>query len=211
MKSSLIFTVAVGMLSLIGSVGCSSNARPGVPTSAAARTEPEVMLVWVGHSTAQRLEGGSWKRVPEFDYEFTVVQRRYHDHWESTKDMHRRHPGYDLSAGPRDQTYSFSINYAPAAPDGKVSGSIWSTLGDGQITTDHEFRKGQIEIAADVSSFAPFNTYRITQDYRYETGELREVVELLKKKPEGEQQWVRNDEEAKLFAVRKFDAPPTSR
>jgi hypothetical protein len=64
--------------------------------------------------------------------------------------------------------------------------------------------------AANVSSLAPFNTYRITQDYRDEEGKLVELVELFKKKGDAEQPWVKNnEEEARLFRVRTFDGPPT--
>jgi hypothetical protein len=193
-------------------VGCAGPARPTVPLSAAERPTPVVTLVWLGKGKAQRMEGKEWKRIPSFDYEFSVVQRRYTDHWESIKEMHRRHPDYDGSAGPRDITYAFNIDYQATQPDGRVTGTIWSTLGDGQITTDREFRRGQLELtAANVSSFAPFNTYRITQSYQYEEAKLTEVVELLKREKGTDVAWVRNDEEAELFGQKPFPAPPTTR
>jgi len=176
------------------------------------RPAPDLTLIWLGRGEATRLEGGQWKRSPEFDYEFSVVQRRYGERWESVKELHRRHPGYDGSAGPRDQTYTFEIAWAPPTAEGVVRGKIWSTLGDGSLDTDREFRRGKIEIAADISSMAPFDTYRITQDYQYEQGRLVELVELVKKGTGGpEKEWVRNQEHAELFGARQFEAPPTRR
>jgi hypothetical protein len=168
----------------------------------------EIHQVAMGSQVPATSATPQWQRIPEFDYEFSVIQRRYGGRWESTKEMHRRHPSYDLSAGPRDQTYSFNIEWSTPANE-PVVGTVWSTLGDGTLRTDREFRKGILEIAANVSSFAPFNTYRITQDYRYEEGKLVELVELFKKKGDAEQPWVKNEEEARLFSVRTFDGPPT--
>jgi len=86
-----------------------------------------------------------------------------------------------------------------------ASSKITSSLGDGLGHTGLEFRTAQMEMRPDVSRFAPFDTYRIEQTYRYETGELDEVVSLLK----GEQPWVRNREHATLFAPHQFTAAPT--
>lgn len=211
MSSIRIMAFVLGAAALTAGCG-GGGGRPSLPLSTEPRPEPQLTLVWVGRGVAHRFEDGAWKRIPDFDYEFQVVQRRYGDRWESVKEMHRRHPDYDRSAGPRDQSYSFQIRFDPAQADGQVKGAIWSTLGDGAMATDREFRKATIEIDADVSSHAPFDTYRIQQDYRYEQGVLSETVLLLKKKGgSGERVWVRNEEEAKLFAVRTFDAPPTTR
>ncbi len=183
--------------------GAGCHSAPYVPLSAAPAPEPLATLLWVGHGTAERNEGGRWVRIPEFDYEFSVEQRRYADHWESIKSLRRHHPGYDKSAGPRDQTLYFSLSFAPRAPGVEIG--IQSSLGKGRGHTDPEFRKASLELAADVSRFAPFDRYRIDQHYDYERGALQETVQLL----DGDKVWVRNTEEATLFAPHAFEAPPT--
>ena len=55
---------------------------------------------------------------------------------------------------------------------------------------------------------APFDTYRITQAYRYEEAALDEVVELFRSGAT-ETPWVRNTEHAVLYAVHHFEGPPT--
>jgi hypothetical protein len=186
--------------------GCGSPAQ-WVPLSSDAPREPEATLVWVGRGECERYEEGRWARAPEFDYEFSVEQSRYADRWESVKTMRRLHPDYDGSAGERLQTYFFHMDYAAPDEEGRVRSRITSSLGAGEGTTDCEFRSAVLEIRADVSSYAPFDTYRITQSYRYEEGRLSETVELN----EGESPWVRNREEAALFARHTFAEPPTRR
>jgi hypothetical protein len=173
----------------------------------ASGVEPGVLvtLVWVGRGEAERFEGGAWRRTPQFDYEFSVEQRRYAGHWDSVKTMRRRHPDYDGSAGPRVQTYSFRIELAQGAKPDEASYRVRSSLGHGVGQGDAEFRNAVLEIDADISMFAPFDRYRITQHYRYEEGKLSELVELN----DGATPWVRNREEAVLFGERSFEAPPT--
>lgn len=164
-------------------------------------------LVWVGRGEAERQDAGTWVRVPEFDYEFSVVQRRYATEWISTKTLRRLHPDYDGSAGPREQVYSFRIQYA-AAQDGTLTSQVESTLGNGAGTADREFRESRLEMQADVSAFAPFDAYRILQHYQYEEGTLTETVELVD--TETSSTWVRNQEQARLFGERTYDAPPSA-
>jgi len=58
--------------------------------------------------------------------------------------------------------------------------------------------------AEGVSRFAPYNRFRITQEYRYEAGELRETVELYKVDGDGrEYPFARIDEEARMFRPRE--------
>jgi hypothetical protein len=203
----LRFSIFV-LVCVLFALGCGGSA-PSLPLSARAFAEGEPTLVWVGRGEAERYEDGVWSRTPSFDYDFLVLQRRHADHWESIKEMHRRHPEYDESAGPRDQTYHFRIDL-PAA----VSGAgpfpleVRSTLGDGSGTTDAEFRRALLTIRADVSSMALFDTYRITQDYRYEDAVLNETVELFEA-GSPETPWVRNTEHAVLYAVHHFDGAPT--
>ena len=192
--------------------GCSHNGPPIVPLSPAPSPEAPVTLVWVGAGEAERLEGGAWRRIPAFDYEFSVVQRRYADHWESVKSLHRRHPDYDGSAGPRDQTMYFHVDYAAPAEDGSVAAKLAASLGSGAGTTDREFRHTVLELRADVSRFAPFNTYRIEQSYGYATGTLDETVALEKREKDGTlTPWVKNHEKARLFGHRSFDEAPSRR
>lgn len=197
---------------LAGSLGACGSAPRVLPLSAHAFEEGEPTLVWVGHGEAERFDAGVWSRAPSFDYDFVVVQRRHADHWESVKEMHWRHPDYDGSAGARDQSLHFRIDLPdPSGPTAEeVPFDVVSTLGQGSGVTDPEFRRAVVTLRANVSSMAPFDTYRITQTYRYEDAALDEVVELLRRGSEGaEAPWVRNTEHAVLYAVHHFDGAPT--
>lgn len=204
-------TIRAGLLvaTCLAAFGCSA-AVPAVPIENGPPASPVLTLVWVGRGEAERLEGGKWRRVPEFDYDFSVEQRRFATHWESVKSMRRRHPAYDGSAGPRAQTMFFNIGFAEGEGS-NVKVSIASSIGEGRGTTDREFREAVLEMTPDVSSFAPFDTYRITQHYGYEAGTLGETVELFKKAALGspEKPWVRNREVASLFSTQKFEHAPT--
>lgn len=201
-------TRALPSFSLLLLAACGASAAPALPLATGAPEEPNLTLVWVGFGEAERLVDGEWRRSPAFDYRFTVTQRRYADRWESVKELHRTHPDYDGSAGPRDQSYYFRLDFVSTDGD-QVLAEIASTLGDGEGRSDREFREGRLELRPDISSFAPFDTYRITQHYDYEAGELRELVELLDHDGEREVPWVRNQEHATLFAPHRFDHPPT--
>lgn len=193
-------------LAVLVLMGCSGPAVGVLPTREGPAPTPDAVLVWVGSGEAERMTAGAWERVPEFDYEFTVEQRRFADHWESAKHLIRRHPGYDGSAGPREQTMFFRLELGPRQGQA-VAVTIASSLGDGAGHTDPEFRAAALTMHPTVSRFAPFDTYRITQSYLYETGALVEQVELTK----GAAPWVRNKEQARLFAPHRFDHPPTVR
>lgn len=187
--------------------GCGASA-PWVPLRAGAPAEAELTLVWVGRGECERLEGGAWVRHPEFDYDFSVEQRRMGDRWESVKSMRRLHPAYDGSAGERAQTYFFHLAWERPETDGVLRARLTSTIGHGEGTTDREFRRAELNFTADgVSSMAPFDRYRITQTYDYEAGRLTETVELNK----GAAAWVRNHEVATLYAAHRFDRAPTVR
>lgn len=62
--------------------------------------------------------------------------------------------------------------------------------------------------ARGISRFAPFNRYRIAQQYRYEEGELLEVVKLFKRKGTTDTPFMRSEERAGLLAPHRFDAAP---
>jgi hypothetical protein len=194
------------LMTLLCLVGC-AGAKPWLPLAETAGPAPELTLVWVGRGECERLEAGAWVRRPEFDYDFTVEQRREGDHWESVKSLRRRHPAYDGSAGDRSQTYYFRVDYAAPDAQGQLPSKLTSTLGNGDGLTDREFRAATLDFKADVSSLAPFDRYRITQRYEYEAGRLVELVELNK----GAQPWVRNHEVATLFGARSFEGAPTRR
>lgn len=191
---------------LVTLAGCAGAASTGaLPTEVGPPKTPDLVLVWVGHAETERLDGDTWQRAPSFDYEFTVEQRRFADHWESIKHLKRRHPGYDGSAGPREQTMFFRVELGDVDSEGKLAVSVASTLGGGKGRVDREFRSATLELAADVSAMAPFDTYRIAQQYDYGGGELRETVAL----DDGNKPWVRNREVATLFAPHRFDKAPT--
>ncbi len=195
----------LSLLSLLPVAACHrAPATPHGMTLGLATAQPRATLVWVGHGKAERFSAGTWHRVPAFDYEFSVEQKRYPDHWDSIKTMRRHHPDYDGSAGPRVQVYTFRLGLS--ATNTEATYSIVSSLGEGTGHGDLEFRNAVLDIRADVSRFAPFDRYRITQHYQYEAGRLTELVELS----DGASPWVRNHEEAALFGPQTFASPPTT-
>lgn len=193
----------------------SANAAPAasnIPASDAPFAASQTTLVWVGTGKAAVLVNGTWQRAAGHDYEFAVTQRRYGSHWESIKTQHRRHPGYDGSAGPRDQAHYFRVDFPPSGTAADAGFRLSSSLGSGDAQLDREFRIGKMEFdARDVSVFAPYNRYRITQRYEYELGELLETVELFKKSGAAEVPFMKIEERAELFAPRRFDAAPNKR
>lgn len=199
---------ALAVLALLPVVAaCGGPLAPTLPSREGPPARADLVLVWVGYGEAERLEQGAWRRIPAFDYELTVEQHRYADHWESVKSMRRRHPLYDGSAGPRDQTMFFRVDLGAVAADGTVPLAIVSSLGRGEGAADRRFSASSLVFHPDTGSFAPFDTYRIDQRYRYDGGTLEETVSLDK----GSVHWVRNHERATLFAERTFSAPPTVR
>jgi hypothetical protein len=204
-----VAAVAVVAALAVLAAGCKPRRPPATPAgmTLAAGPPPGLLatLVWVGRGEAERFEGGAWRRIPAFDYELSVEQRRYADHWDSIKTMRRRHPDYDGSAGPRLQVMAFRIELFPGERPGTARYELVSSLGKGTGHGDAELRESVLDIKADVSFFAPFDRYRITQHYQYEAGRLDELVELN----DGDSPWVRNHEEATLFGAQRFAEPPT--
>jgi hypothetical protein len=122
--------------------------------------------------------------------------------------MHRIHPDYDGKAGEREQTMFFEIDFSNK--EGKVTSKITSSLGSGTGQSDDEFREQIIEFSADnISSFAPYNAYRITQHYKYEDGELLETVELYKLENGVETPFAKIEEKAFIFRPTKLKSSPT--
>ena len=60
-----------------------------------------------------------------------------------------------------------------------------------------------MEFSPDISRFAPFNAFRITQKFSYEDGRLRETVEIFKKKGGQENPFMKMEEEADIFVPMK--------
>jgi hypothetical protein len=199
----------LALAALLTIAGCKPRRPPAAPAGVtlAAGPAPGLLatLVWVGRGEAERFEAGAWRRIPAFDYEFSVEQRRYADRWESIKTLRRRHPDYDGSAGPRLQVMAFRLELFPGERPGSARYQLRSSLGNGQGHGDAEFREAVLDIDADVSMFAPFDRYRITQRYQYESGRLQELVELN----DGAEPWVRNREEAVLYGEQRYAEPPT--
>ena len=149
--------------------------------------------VFVGHGHAFRFVKGSWVPFPEYDYEFSVVERRFSDHWEAVKEIHRLHPRYDGWAGPRDQTIYFRVRTSPAA-DGGLDLTVEGTLGAGK---GHEKPGGGIVLEltpAEKGWFVPFDTIRIRQDQGSANGRVAEVVELF---------WRRNGREVPFMKMQE--------
>lgn len=165
-------------------------------------------IVWVGSGISYIYLDGEYVRSESNDYSFEVVQRRYGNTWKSIKNMHRIHPDYDGKAGEREQTMFFEIKFSQQ--DNQIVSKITSSLGSGTGVSDNEFREQSMQFSAEgVSSFAPYNHYRITQDYQYEEGMLLETVELFKLKDGIETPFAKIQEKAYIFRPSKLDGAPT--
>ena len=78
-------------------------------------------------------------------------------------------------------------------------------LGKGTGYSDSEFRNLIVELMPKcISTFAPFNTYRITQSYQYEEGFLKESIEIFKKKSGREEPFMKIEGEAMIFTFQKL-------
>lgn len=158
--------------------------------------QPVSTRILAGKGESFKFANGNWVRIPSYDYEFTVLQRIYEDGWESIKEVHRRHPEYDGMAGERDQTLHFIVKLSEL--DGETQGlKVESTLGKGRGFADRSLNYIVIEFTPEISRFAPFNIYRITQ----KIGEQRvsETIELFKKKSSKEIPFMKMVEEAVIF------------
>jgi hypothetical protein len=111
-------------------IACSSFRSTLPPTDVPPRPALS-SRVFVGYAQAFHFRDGNWVRVPEYDYEFLLLERRYADRWEVIKEIHRRHPRYDGRAGPRDQTLYFLVRTSPAA-NGGLDLAVEGTLGAGK-------------------------------------------------------------------------------
>ncbi len=178
--------------------GCSAGPS-ALPLTDAPPPVPLSSVVFAGHARAWRFKSGAWVVAPEYDYDFLVLETRYPDHWESVKEIHRRHPKYGGWAGPRDQTLYFSIRKTPAA-DGGADLVATSTLGNG---TGHEKKEGEgVVLELDYAKkgwLVPFDSIRIRQEHPARSGRLRETVELYSKKKGEEVPYMKMEEEGLVY------------
>ena len=176
---------------------CSSG-RSALPlTEGAASETPLASSVFAGRGRAYRFEGGAWRPDPAYDYEFTVLEKRFAGRWEAVKEIHRRHPRYDGRAGPRDQSLYFSVTASPC----EASGSdllVDGTLGRGKGRETAEGIELEIE-AREKGWFVPFNTIRIRQRLEASSGRLEETVELLSRKGGKEVPFMKVEEEGTVY------------
>jgi hypothetical protein len=159
--------------------GCSSMTS-SLPLTDVPPPAPASSSAFAGHAVAFRFAEGMWVAAPEYDYDFLVLERRFSDHWEAIKEIHRRHSKYDGRAGPRDQTLYFRVRMSPAA-DGGHDLVVEGSLGRG---SGHEKAGGGLVLelaSAQKGWFIPFDTVRIRQERPASEGRVQETVELLSK------------------------------
>ncbi|MBX2876020.1 MAG: hypothetical protein KTR30_28120, partial [Saprospiraceae bacterium] len=207
MKASILFfgTIITSLL-----ISCGTTQQQGIPTSdQLPQITDNYSIVWVGSGESFLFKQGKYIRSESNDYAFEVVQRRYGNSWKSVKNMHRLHPDYDGKAGPREQTLFFGIDFKKEGAG--ITSSIRSTIGGGKGQSDTEFREQSMELEVEgISSFAPYNTIRITQHYQYEKGQLLETVELFKRKDGKEFPFAKIEEKAMIFRPTLLTTAPTT-
>lgn len=178
--------------------GCSSSTSP-LPLTDVPPPAFSSSSVFAGHARAFRFVKEAWIAVPEYDYDFVVLERRSADRWETVKEIHRRHPKYDGRAGPRDQTLYFLVRTSPA-PDGGIDLVVEGTLGRG---SGHEKPGGGgvvLELASSRKGwFIPFDTIRIRQERPAVEGRFQETVELLAKKDGREVPFMKMEEDGLVY------------
>jgi hypothetical protein len=203
MKHALLFLLALATLA-----ACNMHRGTVIPLTTELQDTASCTILWSGTSEAYRYTNGTYVRDMAYDYTFTVEQRRYGNEWRSVKDLHRLHPQYDGRAGDRDQTMYFRIAFRTEG--GQVRSTLHTSLGEGEGTTDAEYREQRITIPLkEVGRFSPYDHIRITQHYGYEEGVLRETVELYKLRDGREEPFMKNEETARFFMPVKLDAAPT--
>jgi hypothetical protein len=206
MKKLTFSIFAIASLWLMSSASAQKSV---IPFNTKVEVEDTFTIIWNGISEAYRYDNGNWIRAENYDYQFNVTQKRYENQWKSIKSMHRTHPDYDGKAGSRDQTMYFEVDYKNLK-ENKVLSVISSSLGDGVGTADKEFRNSQlIMYVKNPGMFMPYNKFRITQKYDYESGILTETVELLKEKDGKETPFMKNEEKAYFYLKGKLNQAPT--
>lgn len=205
MKKTLFIITAAALLWL---TGYQVSGQVIIPLTEQVVVDDTYTIIWNGVSLAYRMVNEKWERAADYDYQFSVMQKRYDNLWKSVKTLHRMHPDYDGKAGQRDQTMYFELKYA--SRNDSIVCDLNSSLGKGFGFTDNEFRNQTIEFKVEgLSKFAPYDHIRITQEYKYEQGVLEETVFLYKKKGGKEIPFMKNDERASFFMKGKLDKAPT--
>jgi hypothetical protein len=180
-----------------------------IPLTTQVEVDDTYTIIWNGASIAYRMANEKWERAADYDYQFTVMQKRYDNLWKSVKTLHRMHPDYNGKAGDRDQTMYFELKYI--SRNDSLICDLNSSLGKGSGFTDQEFRNQTIEFKVDgLSKFVPYDHIRITQAYKYEEGVLEETVFLFKKKDGKEIPFMKNEERASFYMKGKPDKAPTT-
>ena len=202
------FATLIGAVILLAS--CSSTKPNVIPlTSSVPTTSDNYTIIWLGTGTSYRFTEGAYQADPTYDYTFSVTQRRYEGIWKSIKDLHRLHPDYDGVAGPRDQTMYFEIAFEQV--ETVLQTRLETSLGKGSGESDLTFRNQTLEVVLDgISSMAPYNMLRITQEYKYEDGLLLETVELFKRKNGVDTPFMKIEEKAEIFRPAKLEREPMS-
>jgi hypothetical protein len=194
--------------SILALVSCGSSKDTIIPQTEEINLDEGYTIIWYGRSKVYRYDDGEWIRSKENDYEFTVSQKRINNKWKSIKNMHRRHSDFNTMFGDRNQTMYFEVDYYDMKGD-TVYANVSSTLGDGTVVSDDEFRNTVITMYPKTNAFMPYNKFRITQHYDYEEGVLTETVELLKEKDGKETPFMKNEETAYFFVRGKLNEAPT--
>ncbi|MEI7725593.1 MAG: hypothetical protein WCK09_10845 [Bacteroidota bacterium] len=204
-KTTLLFAITA----ILWMTNCVFAQKVIIPLTDTVLIEDTYTIIWNGTSTAYRFVNDNWERAAGYDYQFSVMQKRYDNQWKSVKTLHRMNPGYDGKAGQRDQTMYFELVYH--SRNDSVICDLNSSLGNGKGFSDNEFRNQTIEFKVEnISKFAPYDHIRITQKYKYEQGVLEETVFLFKKKDGKEIPFMKNDERAYFYMKGKLDKAPTT-
>ncbi len=140
MKKSLYF---ISIIALFWLSGCSVSNKVIVPLTSQVVAEDTYTIIWNGTSIAYRYADEKWERAANYDYQFSVMQKRYDNLWKSVKTLHRMHPDYDGKAGQRDQTMYFELNYF--SRHDSILCKLATSLGNGKGFTDVEFRNQTLE------------------------------------------------------------------
>jgi hypothetical protein len=186
------------LAAIVLSLPACATLRTSLPLTDQPPQTPLSSSIYAGHARAARFVAGGWLPVPEQDYDFLVLERRFSDHWEAVKEIHRRHPRYDGGGGPRDQTLYFTVRTSPTG-DGGLDLAVEGSLGAGK---GHMGPGGElvIELATDARGwFVPFDTVRISQDRGGSTGRLAETVELFSRRDGVEIPFMRMAEEGIIY------------
>ncbi len=187
-------------LAFVPLLGCATHSA--LPKEVGPPPAPASSVVMTGFAHAYRFSKGSWVAAPGYDYDYTVLERRYPDHWDVVKEIHRRNPHYDGLAGPRDQTLAFTVHTKPASRGGEDL-TVESTLGTGSGHVDAGERDFRMEMEYPKKGlkglFIPFDHVRISQRRPRAEGQVAETVELFSRKKGVEKPFMKMEEEGVVY------------